>query len=64
MRKAAPKTFTPPEDKLNARKDLVVEGETFRWSKGNGNYKPPPKHLPYTSPVVPATEKQGKKVKE
>ena len=45
----APKTFAPPEQKYNARKDLVVEGETFRWEKGKGNYKPLPKYRPYTS---------------
>ncbi len=48
MRKSAPKTFAEPEPSLNARKDLVVEGETFRWEKGKGNYRPPPKYLPYT----------------
>ena len=48
LRKSAPKAFAAPEDKLNLRKDLVVEGETFRWEKGKGNYKPLPKHLPYT----------------
>ena len=40
MRKFAPKTFAAPEDKLNSRKDLVIEGETFRWEKGKGNYTP------------------------
>ena len=49
LRKFAPKTFAAPEDKLNLRKDLVVEGETFRWEKGKGNYKPLPKYRPYTS---------------
>jgi arylsulfatase A-like enzyme len=49
LRKSAPKTFAAPEDKLNARKDLVVEGDTFRWDKGKGNYKPLPKYRPYTS---------------
>jgi iduronate 2-sulfatase len=33
---------------VNARKDLVIEGEVFHWEQGQGNYTPPPKHLPYT----------------
>ena len=61
MRKSAPKTFAEPEGKLNSRKDLVIEGETFRWEKGKGNYKPLPKHLPYASAGVPASEKHGEK---
>lgn len=48
MQKFAPETFAEPEAKLNARKDLVVEGETFRWELGAGNYVTPPKYLPYT----------------
>ncbi|MEO1615847.1 MAG: sulfatase [Planctomycetota bacterium] len=47
LRKSAPATFAAPEPKLNARKDLVIEGETFRWVKGQGNYKPLPKYRPY-----------------
>ena len=34
MRKLAPKTFAEPEPRFNARKDLVIEGETYRWKKG------------------------------
>ena len=49
LRKSAPKTFAAPEENLNARRDLVVEGETFHWEKGKGNYQPHPKYLPYTS---------------
>lgn len=49
LRKSAPQTFAAPEDKLNARRDLVIEGETYRWEKGQGNYQRRPKHLPYTS---------------
>lgn len=49
LRKSAPKTFAAPEPKLNARKDLVIDGDGFRWKKGEGNYKPFPRHLPYTS---------------
>ncbi len=48
LQKSAPMTFAAPEVKLNARKDLVVEGETFRWEKGKGNYKPLPKYRPYS----------------
>jgi len=48
LRKQAPGTFAPPEQKLNARKDLVIEGTTFRWSKGEGNYQPRPRYRPYT----------------
>ena len=49
MKRHAPSSFAETEPKLNARKDLVVEGETFRWEKGQGNYKPLPKYRPYTS---------------
>ena len=48
LRRFAPATFAEPAQKLNARKDLVVDGETFRWEKGKGNYTPSPKQLPYT----------------
>ena len=34
MRKYAPKAFAPPNPKLNKHKDLVYEGDTFRWEKG------------------------------
>ncbi|MEM7387447.1 MAG: sulfatase-like hydrolase/transferase, partial [Verrucomicrobiota bacterium] len=37
LRKAAPTSFAPPAKKLNVRKDLVLEGESFRWSEGEGN---------------------------
>lgn len=37
MRKLAPETFADHEEKLNSNKDLVAEGETFRWEKGAGN---------------------------
>jgi len=47
---SAPKVFAEAEKKLNARKDLVVEGGSFRWDKGKGNFVPFPKHLPYTTP--------------
>lgn len=50
MQGFAPNHFANPEPKLNSRKDLVVEEETFRWEKGQGNYQPFPKYLPYSSP--------------
>ena len=46
MRKFAPETFAQPAPNLNVRKDLVIDGETFRWEKGKGNYKPSPKRRP------------------
>jgi len=55
LRKSAPETFSDPEPQLNARKDLVVEDETFHWEKGKGNYVPQPQYLPYTSPVEPTS---------
>ena len=51
LRDLAPTEFADPEPKLNSRRDLVVEGETFRWEKGKGNYIPHPKYLPYTDPI-------------
>ena len=48
MKESAPSVFAPPEPSLNARKDLVIQGDTYHWRKGVGNYTPPPKHLPYT----------------
>ena len=50
-------TFAAPEGKVNSRKDLVVEGETFRREKGKGNSTPLPKYRPYTSGDVSAPEK-------
>ena len=52
LRKSAPTEFADPEPKLNSRRDLVVEGETFRWESGKGNYIPHPKYLPYTDPAL------------
>ena len=49
LRNSAPKDFAAPEVKLNARKDLVVEGETFRGEKGKGIYRPLRKYRPYTA---------------
>ena len=56
LRKFAPDTFAEPQAPLNARKDLLIEGDTFRWVKGKGNYIPAPNHLPYTSAGVPSSE--------
>ena len=41
-----------------ADQDLVVEGDSFRWEKGNGTYQPTPKHLPYTN-ATPALQKSS-----
>jgi len=62
LQRFAPATFAEPAQNLNARKDLVIEGETFRWEKGKGNYTPPPKHLPYTQP--PAGDASANKQEE
>ena len=61
MRKLAPKTFAEPAPKLNARKDLVIEGETFHWEKGQGNYTPTPKYLPYTEPLAGQANAKNRK---
>ena len=49
LQKSAPGKFAQPEQKLNTRKDLVIEGNTFRWEKGKGNFKPVPKYRPYSN---------------
>ena len=61
LRKTAPNVFAPPEQKLNARKDLVVEGDSFRWEKGKGNYKPTPKYRPYSTKLELAPPTRTKK---
>ncbi len=55
LQRFAPAAFAEPAQNLNARKDLVIEGETFRWEEGKGNYTPPPKHLPHTQPPANRT---------
>ncbi|MFN3189414.1 MAG: sulfatase [Aureliella sp.] len=61
LRETAPREFADPEPKLNARRDLVVEDESFRWEKGQGNYVPHPKYLPYTgSKMNQKQSKQGR----
>lgn len=52
LRKSAPTKFAEPEPKLNERRDLVVEGETFRWEQGKGIYVRHPKYLPYTDAIL------------
>ena len=37
MRKSAPTSFAEPEPKLNRRRNLVTEGETFRWETGTSS---------------------------
>jgi arylsulfatase A-like enzyme len=61
LRKSAPEKFAAPKEKLNLRKDLVVEGETFRWEKGQGNYVPLPKYRPYTPAGASAPGTSGAK---
>lgn len=50
MRKLVPEKFAAPEPGFNPRKDLLIEGERYRWVRGEGNYTPSPIHLPYTQP--------------
>lgn len=54
LRQHAPRTFAPSVEKRNARRDLVITGDTFHWERGQGNYVPAAKHLPYT--VMPTTD--------
>ena len=61
LRRFAPANFAEPAKNLNARKDLVVEANSFRWDKGQGNYVPPAKHLPYTDSATTQTKTQRKK---
>ena len=56
LRRAAPAEFAPPARKLNPRRDLVVDGDTFHWEPGAGNYVPTPKHRPYTEPPASSPE--------
>lgn len=48
LKQSAPEAFADHEAKFNSRNDLVIEGETFRWEKGKGNYKPQPRYRPYS----------------
>ncbi len=47
LRGVAPGIFAEPIKDLNARKSLVIESDTFRWERGEGNYIPRPKNRPY-----------------
>jgi arylsulfatase A-like enzyme len=60
MRRVAPQTFAPPGVSLNPKKDLVVEGDTFRWERGKGNFTPAPKLLP-SSNAEPAEQERDEK---
>ena len=51
LKKSAPKEFAPPAPKRNVRKDLIIEGESFRWRTGDGK-KP--------QPDAPAVKTAGK----
>jgi len=59
LRRTAPTTFAKPRDNLNVRRDLVIEGETFRWQKGAGNTPRRPKRKPTsdTPPSLPDDKK-------
>ena len=48
LQSEAPTEFVSPSPRLNARRDLVVEGTSFSWQRGQGNYKPSEKYLPYS----------------
>ncbi|MDG2125707.1 MAG: sulfatase-like hydrolase/transferase, partial [Verrucomicrobiales bacterium] len=54
MRAVAPAEFAEPEPKLNVRKDLVLDGETWRWEKGKGNAPPKPGYVPGAAAKKPA----------
>ena len=60
LRAFAPKEFAKPAVTLNSRKDLVIDGDSFRWEKGKGNYLPPPKYLPYTGVTQQPVESSKK----
>lgn len=49
MRALAPETFAEPEAKLNSRKDLVIDKDTYRWEKGKGNASPTSGYVPPTT---------------
>lgn len=61
LRSHAPASFAKPAQKLNPRKDLVLDGKTFRWQRGKGNYRRPPKYLPYTNTSANGVKKAGRK---
>ncbi|MBL6921021.1 MAG: sulfatase [Akkermansiaceae bacterium] len=63
LRKAAPKIFAPQETKFKVRNDLVLEGESFHWSKGKGTGKKTPheKKVPGPARKKVPPKKSGKK---
>ena len=69
LRSVAPDIFAEPIKDLNARKSLVIEGDTFRWERGEGNYIPRPKNRPYADsgndePLKPAKKKTSSSKKK
>jgi len=61
LQQSAPAKFAEPVKSLNARKDLVIEADSFRWEQGQGNYVPPPKHLPYKTPSATQPKTKARK---
>ncbi len=63
MAAKAPPTFAAPETKWNTNKDLVLEGETYRWEKDKGNAKSKPGYVPAASKdktqPQPSAKKKG-----
>ena len=59
MQQLAPATFAPHEEKLNSRKDLVVEEDTFRWKKGAGNANPKSGYVPQSTTKNPKAAHRG-----
>ncbi|MDB4271202.1 sulfatase [bacterium] len=55
LRKSAPKEFAPANPKRNISKDLIIEGETFRWIKNPGKE---------SKPKAPEKKTAGKKKKK
>ena len=63
MREFAPKTFAPPGRKLNRRKDLILEGDTFRWVEGSPQSKSPNSSSQNKSDSQPEKTKNPNKAK-
>jgi len=51
LQQSAPDDFAPSGTNLNPRRDLFVNGDSFSWKPGSGNYRPTEKYLPYTDGV-------------
>ena len=58
LQRLAPEEFAPPARKLNLRKDLKIEGETFRWAPAQGSGATVKKPGPPTS-TRPAPQPGG-----